>query len=247
MKPRYAQESHTHSGLVGGAGEGWSGVVQAAHSTAAGSVMSIGHSVSAAGSTTSVDTALSLTGTAFQKYPRTVRKQSGYYGGVHGSTAQRWLNTWRGFHCRWIFGTVGTYDSSNALFAGLLAAVPAATVTTFASWPSAYALGVWKEAGANTIDWVWRTDASTTGSASTGLSWSSGATYSLSLDCEPVAAGGVTATLADSNGGSASYTFTSFPDANVNAAAILTHGCLITAGSGTTQLGFHTFDSVEPW
>lgn len=244
MQPRYAQESHTHSGLVGGAGEGWSGVVSACHASAQGTVATVGFAATIAGLSTSVDIALSMTGTDVQRRSRLVRRLSGNYGGISGSTG--YLNTWRGFHCRFAFGTLA-YSNANPLFAGLFTTLPAAALTSFTGWASLYAIGVWKNPAADTLDWVWRTDAGTTGSASTGLSWIDGATYELSLDCEPVAAGGVTATLANTGAESVSYTFTSFPNTNTDPAVILKPGVFVGSGGSTTQLAFHSFDSVEPW
>ena len=246
MKPRYAQERHTHEGLTGGGGEGWSGIVNAAHASASSAVASSGFSLTAAGSTSSVDTAIVSNGTKMQRVARAVRKISGNYAGWYAASSQRWIHSVRGFHCRFMFGTVG-YASASCLFAGLSYGVmPAASFTTFTGWAATYALGVFKNASTGTLDWVWRLDASTTGSASTGLSWRDGEVYTLALDCDP-AGSLVAATLSNTYGESVAYTFSQFPNANATPACILAPAVLVGTGSSTTQLAFHLFDCVEPW
>jgi len=245
VSPRRAQERHTHSGLLGGAGEGWSGIYSAMHCNSAGSLTALGLISVISGSQTGVDITLDLAGTAIQRRTRAVRKFSATVAGFYSSTP--YVNTWRGFHARWVFGTTA-YASVNPLFCGLANTVniSAGAFTDFVAWPTVYAIGVYKAPSTGALDWVWRTDAATTGSASTGLVWSTGAAYELRLDCEP---GGteVVATLSDTDGGSATYTFTTFPDTNTNPAVMLYPATVVGTGGSTTHIALHAFDCIEPW
>lgn len=246
MQPRYAQESHTHSGLVGGAGEGWSGIVCSAHANAGGSLVANGFTITTTGTTTSVTETLSLSGSTIEKYPRAAVRNAGNFAGHYCSVGTKYLNTLRGFHLRILFGTMA-YSSANTLFGGMFAATPAAALTSFSGWASTYAMGVWKDSSTGALDWVWRTDSSTTGSASSGMTWANGEMYMLELDCEPAAAGGVVATLTCTDTTSATYTFSTFPDANTDPAAVMAPGVLMGATGSTTQLQLHSMDTVEPW
>lgn len=251
MEPRYAQEDHTHDGLTGGSGGGeWAGVYTAVHSSSAGALSSIGLSTTTGGSSSSVDTTLSLSGTHMQSKPRFVRKYSAYYGGWVGSATHKYLNSMRGFHARWVFGTLA-YNNANPLFAGLFYTAPSSggqfnTTGGFTGWPSVYSMGICKNQSADTIDFVWRTDASTTGLSSSGLSWRDGYVYQLDLECDSLGAS-VDATLSCSYGEEASYTFTTFPDANSNPACLLLPGVFVGGTGTTTQMGFCTYDCMEPW
>jgi hypothetical protein len=218
-------------------------MVSAIHADSSGAITSVGFSPTVTGSATGVDITLSLAGTNVQRYSRLVRKVSGNWSGVTVST--RYINSVRGFTCRFLFGTVA-YDAATALFAGLRHTDPAAGFTTFPGWASVYALGVYKANAGNGLSWAYRTDAGTTSEVSTGLTWTNGEVYTLELSCPAVGAS-VSATLSNTAGDSASYTFTTFPDANTNPAALLAPAVIVGTGSTTTQLAVHSLDCVEPW
>ena len=99
MQPRYAQESHTHSGFVGGVGEGWSGIVCSAHANAGGSLVANGFTITTTGTTTSVTETLSLSGSTIEKYPRAAVRNSGNFAGHYCSVGTKYLNTLRGSIC----------------------------------------------------------------------------------------------------------------------------------------------------
>lgn len=147
MKPRYAQENHTHTGLSGTASELPSGVSRFWTAYGASTLSQLGMAASANGSASTG--AITPGDNTLESRPRVRYSSTTGVAGVYATTA--FMSTPRGFRARFIFGVGGTLGAGFRAFVGAISAAPALTSNWASASPTGF--GVCLDAAAD--GWKW--------------------------------------------------------------------------------------------
>lgn len=236
MKPRYAQEDHTHADLEGGATAGALSIITATPGSSALTAFACSSAVSGTAAAQTIDptSAAPLQTRSRTRYTSTTGVAYVAHNGT--TTSAHSFNTTRGFSIRTQFG-LGSFSATDGrLFVGLTAASNYAMASDWSAY-GATGFGLCVDA-ASGFRWCQATGAAGTGTTvDSGMAVANDALYVLELESD----GGVTTgtlTSVDS-GASATRTFTSVPTGGLR----MVH--LFRQGVGTGYFYFVRLDTYE--
>lgn len=240
MKPRYAQESHTHAGLSGAA-DPFSGVHRAV-TAVPGTNGANGFNESANATGTATAGTLTIgSPNALENRPRILYAcTAAADGGLWGTPNE--VNRVAGFRARLMFG-MSTWNASARLFVGMnsgtglvpaLSADPAARLAT--------GFGVSVASGGGVFDWTYASGAIGTGvSVPSTIAFSALSLYALIVEA-PANGTTVTGTLLNvGTGDTETYTFETLPSSTaIHRPVFVARGV-----AATTYMNFVRYDTYE--
>jgi hypothetical protein len=240
VKPRYAQENHTHAGLSGAA-DPFSGVHRAVTAQPASNTAIGFNALASATGTATAGTLTIGSPNALENRPRILYAcTAAADGGLWGTPNE--VNRVAGFRARLMFG-MSTWNASARLFVGLnsgtglvpaLSADPAARLAT--------GFGVSVAAGGSVFDWTYASGAIGTGvSVPSTVAFSALSLYALIVE-SPANGTTVTGTLLNvGTGASQTYTFGTLPPSTeMHRPVFVARGV-----ASTTYMNFVRFDTYQ--